>query len=287
MNKKFNAVICVAFKDAIIVKKVMKYVNQNIGPQKTYLILNKRLFWLYDQKFLKKERIELLDEEKIVPGMSCAAVQQICDEHFSQKEGGGWYYQQFLKMGFALTPYADEQYLIWDSDNIPTSKFDLFDEQGRIIFRYKNACHQPYFETMPKITGLGKVVDVSFIAEHMLIKTRYMRDLIELIGNCLAEGDVWWKKIIKASPADKNHTFSEFETYGTYVYVHYPNEIVLQKLHTFRRAGKLFGRAIKEKEIALFDGVLEILSIEAGDFPPFPRNIYQFAQLLFLHLLKP
>ena len=47
----------------------------------------------------------------------------------------------------------------------------------------KNEYHVPYFETMKNLTDLGKTADFSFIAEHMMFKTEYMKELLNVIEN--------------------------------------------------------------------------------------------------------
>lgn len=41
------------------------------------------------------------------------------------------------------------------------------------------------------------------------------------------------------------------------------------------------------REIDEFRDVTDTLSLEAGNIPPFPRNIFQYFQLGLLYLLKP
>jgi hypothetical protein len=201
---------------------------------------------------------------------------------------GGWYYQQFLKIGFSRSSYAGEYYLIWDADTLPTSSLRFFNEAGQMLIAQKEEYHTPYFETMQRLIGLGKEVDFSFIAEHMLIQSSVMRELIDVFEQYEAESDKpWWQKVIDATPKDQGLSFSEFETYGTYCHHYHPDLYAYRRLHTFRRAGKLFGRLMHDYEIEEFRGVTDTISLEAGHIPHFPRNLYQYLQLAFLRLLRP
>ncbi len=67
-----------------------------------------------------------------------------------------------------------------------------------------------------------------------------------------------------------------------HILIVYPERVAYRRLHTMRQAGSLFGRAIRRREIELFNGVTDTLSVEAGHIPPFPRNLYQYAQFVFL-----
>lgn len=178
----FDAVICVGVKDVLLVKKTVRYVNRNIRPDGIYLILNKKFFGFYSRQFLESEHVSLIDEATLVPGMNIQSVRSMVDAHFTHGMRAGWYFQQFLKMGFALSPYAKSHYLIWDADTIPTSPLHFFDEQGKMLLTKKTEYHRPYFDTMQRLIGMDKSVDFSFIAEHMIIKTAFMQSLINTIS---------------------------------------------------------------------------------------------------------
>lgn len=286
-TNRFDAIISVSVRDVYIVQKTVKYVNKNISPEKTYLITNKRLFHFFGKDFLSDNNVVLLDEEQLLPGMNINKVREMVDSHFIEKMRGGWYFQQFLKMAFALTDYAQDYYLIWDADTIPTSKINFFDNDGKMLIAYKDEYNEPYFTTMKRLLGFGKSFESSFIAEHMIIKTNYMRELISKIGAADVEGNCWWEKILNATPKEHKLSFSEFETYGTYLNNMYPYSFKYRQLHTFRTAGKIFGRSMKDFEIKEFDGVCDTISLESNHFPPFPRNLYQFFQMIYLRFFRP
>ena len=54
-----------------------------------------------------------------------------------------------------------------------------------------------------------------------------------------------------------------------------------------RDAGFVYEMDMNEKVLKKYDGITDTISVEARDFPPFPRNIYQYAQFAFLYMLKP
>lgn len=284
-----DIIISVGVKDIFIVRKVIEQIRQGGIPcaQQIYLITHSRFFSFFSPKWCQQKNVTLLDESLLINNMTINSVRAAVDGHFEQKMRAGWYFQQFLKMGFALTPYAKEYYLIWDADTLPTSTLYFFDEEGRMLITQKEEHHRPYFATMKRLIGLGKEVNFSFIAEHMLIRTSFMKELIERIEKSDIQEENWWKKIIKATDSKSPLGFSEFETYGTFVNHFYPETVVYRQLHTFRRAGMLFGRMMTKREIREFNGIVDTLSLEAGHIPPFPRNIYQLAQLAFLRLLRP
>lgn len=285
----FDIIISVGCKDVFVVKKVIRQIRRGflIGGNKIYLLTNTRFFRFYSKHYCEENNVVLLDECKLIPNLTVKKVRELVDSHFTEPMRAGWYFQQFLKMGFALSEYAKDYYLIWDADTFPTTPLQFFDEHGRMLFTQKDEYHRPYFETMQRLMGLGKTVEFSFIAEHMMVKTNYMRELIHTIEKSEIKGDYWFEKVINAIDPSSILGFSEFETYGTWVNCNHRDSISYRRLRTIRDAGCLYGRAIKEKELKKYDGTTDTMSVEARDFPPFPRNIYQYAQFVFLYMLKP
>lgn len=181
-TKPLDVVICVGVKDVFIVKKTIHYVNRNICPQHIYLLIHKKFFGFYSKEFLEAEHVTLIDEAALVPGLNITTCREMVNSHFTKGMRAGWYFQQFLKMGFALSSYAKDYYLVWDADTLPTSPLRFFDEEGRALLTQKTEYHCPYFDTMQRLIGLDKSVDFSFIAEHMVFETSIMRSLIDKIA---------------------------------------------------------------------------------------------------------
>jgi len=285
----FDVIICVGCKDVFVVKKVVRQIRRGFieGCDKIYLIINSRFFSFYGKKFCSENKVILINENTIVHNLDLKKMRSLVDSHFTKPMREGWYFQQFLKMGFALSECAKDYYLIWDADTFPTTPLQFFDDYGSMLLTQKEEYHRPYFETMKRLIGLGKTVDFSFIAEHMLVKTIYMRELIHTIEKNEIKGEYWFEKVINAIEPSSILGFSEFETYGTWVNCNHRDSISYRRLRTMRDAGCLYGRAIKEKELKKYDGITDTISVEARDFPPFPRNIYQYAQFAFLYMLKP
>ena len=155
----------------------------------------------------------------------------------------GWYIQQFVKMQFARFT-NDEYYFIWDSDTIPLKPVNMFTDDGRPFFDMKTPHHPPYFDTIKKLLqGVSKVTAKSFISEHMLIKSEYMRDMLdEIEANNAVDGSNFQQKIINAvNPRGLSESgFSEFETYGNYVSVRHPESYVRRKWNSLRTKKRFF-----------------------------------------------
>lgn len=283
----FDVVICVGVKDVFIVKKTIKYVLLHIHPRKIFLITNPRFFNFFKSIQKKYVEVTLINESQLIDGVDITVTRRLVNAHFINGMRAGWYFQQFLKMGFALSQYAKDYYLVWDADTIPTSDLNFFSESGSVLMAQKEEYHTPYFETMSRLIGLGKSVDFSFIAEHMMFNVTYMQELIEKISSSSISGSNWCEKIINATNPNTGLAFSEFETYGTFIHTYHPQSVEYRHLHTMRHAGRLFGRLIKDYEIKEFEGVTHTISLEAGDFPHGIRKWGALLQLVFLRIFRP
>lgn len=153
----------------------------------------------------------------------------------------GWYYQQFLKMQYSYM-CEDEYYMVWDSDTIPIKDIDVCNAKGKPYLDVKIEHNQPYFDTINTLfSDIGKVIDFSFISEHMLFKTEKMRELINVIEGTNLIGDKFYEKIFSAIALNNLKLgFSEFETYGTYITVNYPEEYEIRRWYSMRSAGCFF-----------------------------------------------
>lgn len=181
----------------------------------------------------------------------------------------GWYYQQFLKMQYSLC-CSDEYYMVWDGDTIPCREINMFQkETGKPYIDLKHEYHEEYFETMGKILkGYDKVIEASFISEHMLIRAEYMRELIRAIeSNDAIPGTKFWEKIINAIDEDKiqSSAFSEFETYGTYVAMNHCSTYALREWHSFRQGGTFYDvNTISDRDFRWLSKDFDAISFEKG-----------------------
>lgn len=156
----------------------------------------------------------------------------------------GWYYQQFLKMAYSKV-CKDDYYLVWDGDTVPCKYFSMFKEgTNKPYFDLKSEYHEDYFITLSKLLpGMGKVIRKSFISEHMLMNKEYMLELIDTIeANGNLKGETFYEKIIYAIEPEKlmSNSFSEFETYGTFVAIKHMDAYQLREWHSFRYGGDFF-----------------------------------------------
>ena len=221
-------------------------------------------------------RVSVIDENSVISfdevhGLIAEKMKNILAGRPLPRGITGWYYQQFLKMQYA-SMCEDEYYMVWDGDTIPCRPLDMFQEgTGRPYLDLKHEFHEEYFETMGRILpGFRKVIERSFVSEHMLFRVDFMKELIgEIEGNESISGVRFWEKIINAIPEEKiqSSAFSEFETYGTFVALRHSGDYVLREWHSFRLGGEFFSiDTISQRDFDWLSKDFDAISFEKGHF---------------------
>lgn len=280
----YDIIIPVAKKDISFVPRVIQYIRKNLSEADTvYIITSKNCFNYFNKKNIKQLGAVLVDENEMLFNLNFKRIYKILldnDVHVR----AGWYFQQFLKMGFAKTQYAKKYYLSWDADTLPLNHINFF-EDGKPLFTMKYEYNKPYFDTLEKILDLHKIADFSFIAEHMMFDKDIMIELLRKIEQCSVPGTDWIEKILNACEDLENPCFSEFETYGTYVMTYYPDMYGYNKLNTFRAAGIIMGRHIDDYRLERMSLDLDTASFEVFDKPLFPYR-FEYYKDIWLHRYK-
>ncbi|MBQ8647851.1 MAG: hypothetical protein IJ484_06900 [Oscillospiraceae bacterium] len=190
------------------------------------------------------ERIVFVNENELVERLSLAAVKKIMNERIYTDKRAGWYFQQFLKMAYARV-CTDEQYVVWDADMVPVQSICFEQEDGRLLFSLKEEYNPPYFETMKTLLGLEKCIPESFIAENMIFDTALMCAMLdEIEANDAVQGGAFWEKCLYAVKQEdlKGSSFSEFETFGTWVMTHHPERYATRRLKALRSGKNILGK---------------------------------------------
>ncbi|MBE5871417.1 MAG: glycosyltransferase [Lachnospiraceae bacterium] len=303
---KFDTLIMTIPNDYQRLKRHYDRIVGNISYGELYFVGNKEVEKLVREDGFD-EQISAIDEDTI---LRFADVHNCVKERMKRLLDGrelprgvtGWYYQQFLKMQYAMQ-CEDEYYMVWDGDTLPCKPLSMFQkETGRPYLDLKHEFHAEYFETLGRILpGFKKVIEGSFISEHMLIRTEIMRALIkEIESNTSIRGKYFWEKILNAIPEEKIQAsaFSEFETYGTYVAMRYPAVYALREWHSFRLGGEFFDPdTISDRDFSWLSKDFDAISFEKGhsvredhknlfDNPYYqekltPKQMLQAAQLEF------
>lgn len=272
----FNTLIVITAKDFIRLENLYPRLYENIGYGELCFVSGKELEKILKDNANLNGKVKFINENEL---LSFDLVHSCMTKHLESILAGrelprgvtGWYYQQFLKMQYALL-CEEKYYMVWDGDTIPCKKLNMFHaESGKPYFDMKHEYHAEYFETMGVLLpGFRKVIERSFISEHMLIRTDIMRNLIaDIEKNESISGERFWEKIINAIPPEKiqSSAFSEFETYGTYVALKYQDAYKLREWHSFRQAGSFYSiDTISDRDFNWLSKDFDAVSFEKGHY---------------------
>lgn len=256
-------VICVALKDCYFLRKNLYFIKKNLSPEHIWIITDKRNFKRIPHN---DSSITCIDENQLLPNLSYSRIKQLIDKYIGSKNYG-WYYQQFLKLGFALSDYARKEYLVWDSDTVPLKEIKFKDENGADFILTKHEHHQPYFETIDRLFEAKLKANYSFIGEHMVFNVGIVKEMIQRIEKESFNNYDWIEQCISVITKGTLQGFSEFETYGTYCLNYYPTQHSIRNFPTFRFGSRIYGifANVKEIESLVFD--LTTVSFEILDYP--------------------
>ncbi len=240
----YDSVVCVNPRHLEIALKAIRSLRLFSSCNRIFVISQGEALSYFDHRQSGLGALRLLDEDRIFPGLSLSSVKDILHRRIGRDKRAGWYLQQFLKMSMSQHQEIAEYYLIWDSDTILLRTMNLFSE-NKVLVNPTKEYHPPYFKTMEKLLTLKRQVDFSFISEHMMVYSAYMRDLIaELSTAADSAGRTSWVGYVMANieEHDLNGSgFSEFETYGNFIAARYPDSFVCRPLQSLRLGSRYFG----------------------------------------------
>ena len=258
-NSEFELVIPCSLPDTKLFFKHKKYYEKYINYSNIVLIGQSKISKL----IVNETSISFIQEDSLVPKQKINEF--LLKMRNISTDRDGWYEQQFLKMAYSIICKKD-YYLIWDVDTIPIKPFKIF-KKNRPFFDMKTEHHTPYFNTIEKLIPGLKFRGKSYISEHMIIKTEFMKSLLEQIElNNNLPGKLFWEKILMSIDVqDMNHSgFSEYETYGTYVDSMYPYTYRHRNWFSLREAKIYFGNSenLNNDDIKWLSKYYQALSFE-------------------------
>jgi hypothetical protein len=186
------------------------------------------------------DRIRAIDEDKLIEGLSYETVKDIISRIINQSDRAGWYFQQFIKMGYSMV--ADSNYVVWDADTVMLNKIDFLDNEKQILYFNNTKEHLAYLSTINKLLpDIEPLKNISFVTEKMMIDRSLMMEIIQSIEARF--GKPFYQSVLEniAIPDIKGSGFSEFATYANYAFFHHPNDYKLLKSNHFRSGTVFFG----------------------------------------------
>lgn len=126
----------------------------------------------------------------------------------------GWLYQQLLKLGGDRVA-RHRYFLTMDADTVLIRPHRFL--SGEKTTFYCRGWSQPeYFRTYKRLLGRKAARPSSFVTHYMLFDKRKLSRLKREIEQ--RHGTSWYRAIMGSIDRKKSFGFSEFETYGNYVY---------------------------------------------------------------------
>ncbi|MFC5700156.1 DUF6492 family protein [Cohnella faecalis] len=139
-------------------------------------------------------------------------------------ERSGWLYQQLLKLGSSSIA-TQRHFLVVDADTVLIRPHRFYAD-GKHLFYCRSWSQPEYFVTYRKLLGKKAPRPRSFVTHYMLFDKTKLRSLKNKIE--AKHGTKWYKAILRSINRKKQFGFSEFETYGNYVYSANPGKARLK-----------------------------------------------------------
>ena len=115
---------------------------------------------------------------------------------------------------------SSRRYLVLDADTVFVRN-TVFETGGREVLYCSDEYYRPYWTTYQKLLGPCRRFHMSFIAHQMLFVAEMVVELRKAIEKQC--GAAWDRSIMNALDPDEISSFSEYETYGNFVWQTAPN----------------------------------------------------------------
>ena len=141
----------------------------------------------------------------------------------------GWYFQQFVKLGFPLFNSVSTDFLIWDSDAVLIAPFEPVGPGGELRLVTGGYSNMPQYDAIFRVL-LNDTLQyspdrTSLVTHHMLVHTPWLVQLVAHLAlgraceggaACLhaARGLAWMQAVLRATRGLKS--FSEYAFYLSY-----------------------------------------------------------------------
>jgi hypothetical protein len=222
--------------------------------------------------------------KSITPGAFEVLGESIFTQHFSAElkrrlpariaDQFGWYLQQLIKLYAVSACEPNELVLIWDADTVPIRSLNFIDDEGKLVYYKSDEHHPPYFETIARLLGLGKKVDFSFIAQCFVLRASWFDAFCHSIEE--RHQISWPNALLDSIDFEEGNGFSEYETLGTFISHHYPDQITYSENKWLRLGNSTLGHIafLSDHVIAEQLGDYDFVSFEKWDrAKPYYRRV--------------
>ncbi|MGN6266137.1 MAG: DUF6492 family protein [Ginsengibacter sp.] len=136
----------------------------------------------------------------------------------------GWLFQQLIKLN-ADTIIKNEHVLVLDSDTCISQQQSFVLEDNKVILNFSDEYHYPY-GNYKRFLNLNRRFYLSFVCHHMIFSKSILEKLKMDIETFTKTN--WVNGILSNIDFNESSCFSEYETYGNYIYFNYPHSYHLE-----------------------------------------------------------
>lgn len=223
-----DIVICAIKKDYPVlihaIKSIRKYIKHPIGDIFIISPISNEIKVLTDNY-----KCILIDENKVLP-----ITKNDIKYTVNGMDRSGWLFQQLLK--WSADKFVKNQHFLITEADTAYCRPQVFIHNRRVLLPVSNQlCHLPYFAAVKRL--IGKKVDpiINVTSHHSLFEKTKLKALKQTIEKrCKV---VWWQGIINKLDHKQGASVSDYETYGQFVYLNYPNDFEKEYWynHSFKR----------------------------------------------------
>ncbi|RAP75125.1 DUF6492 family protein [Paenibacillus montanisoli] len=216
---KIDVLIPAIEKDLVTLPYVINAVRKQVKhPIGRFLIVSPNRTRI--KALCKRKRCTFVNENRVLP---------ITKYHIRYRSSkwdlSGWMLQQLLKLsGDKLC--SSKYFLVIDADTV-LIRPHVFRSGGRTLFYCRRWSQPEYFRTYRKLMGRRAARPASFVTHYMLFERSKLRQMKNAIA--AKHGTSWYRAILKSMNKTKKYAFSEFETYGNYLYSRNPGGVGIRK----------------------------------------------------------
>lgn len=139
----------------------------------------------------------------------------------------GWMFQQFVKMGACYSIKGlTEKYIVMDADVVLLNPMNLVNNAGKMRLFEGVVVHKPYIECYEKLVGLDPILPSrSYVSHMMMFDKKIMQELLDHIEK--KHSRPWYDAVLDNMNMFEPSPFSEFQSYGEYVFSKHPDLYVM------------------------------------------------------------
>lgn len=238
---RIDVIVPVAHKDMEIIPYCIKSIQKHVKhPINKIFIISAKTDDI--TTFCSTNGCNFIDEDTVLP-----INKKDIKYNVGTKDRSGWLFQQLLKLSGDTISKMDN-YLIVDADTVYIRP-RVFEQNNKTIFDISDEYHYSYFKTYKKLLGSDIFLPASFTNHNMLINISALKKLKEKIEK--RSHLKWYQAIINNIDEKENSFISEQETYGTYMFQNYRNQMILEYWYNL---------SLKRTEISNIKKLTRILS---------------------------